>query len=555
MLISMYSNEYVKSLLPLNYSLLTDKEIRNKLSYFSVSCDKGHLWVDCQIAKLIRGATCPICNRSKVGQASLLSEDEFNQRLLSKGYKSLSSYQGMHKRIVIECLTCGSTRTITAYNSQDTCRICSNSLRNSLKDKEILDNLEINNISMLSKDGNRYMLKCKKCLNTYSVIRKSLIRKPYCTKCSSNKSLTLTDIKYRVGSDYTVDGDYLNEWSILRFVHLKCGGIFHRSWNSFQQGLVCPECCANKKYTKKEVVDLLQTYGLLWLDNTYVNVDSELVLKCKVTYHKAFIKSIHQLSWSEIYHCPECQPKQRSSQEEIISQHIEKLGFEVVRNDRSFGKEIDIYIPSRKLGIEYCGHNYHNHSKRLPTHHIDKQEFLKLKNIDVLFVFDNQWKRKESLFHWLDSIVVDPVIPYTSVCILPYLEGLNFLNAHHCDPLQGTASYIFIGGFVGQDLRGVLVFKTDCFKAVCVRHIHLSGSFLKEAISLMKANNFADIKATAKYQSLEHIPFERMGYVGKYIGTAEYIVKGWHRKKYDGGAIPLGWFRLTGCKMMEFDLV
>ena len=547
----------LEKLLPPGYILKNaDIQVKGKLTYFKVICDKGHLWVNCQVTKLLSGKRCPFCIKVEESKNRLLPQREFELKLVDMGYSLLTNFEGMTKRVTIRCNTCDHVRVSTASNIHDRCQICTNKSRKDLTDSNILKNLELNNISFISRDSDCYTLRCKKCGKTYEVFRKSLLRKPYCSKCASLKSLTLNEISLRAGINYIVEGVYLNERSILKFTHKTCGKSFDRTWNSFQQGLICPECAKNRCYSNDELINLLASFHLILIEGIYENIDSKLALKCEVSYHKVFRKSIRQLTYSEIYHCPECHPQKRSSQEELIAQYIESLGFTVIRNDTSFGKEIDIYIPERNIGIEYCGHVYHNHTKKLPLDHVNKQEFLKLKGIDVAFIFDDQWRNKENLFKWFKIILNTSFVEYTSYCIVPYNVGLNFFNNNYCDKLSGTTSYLFVGGFVGSALEGLLVFEIDSFEAICIRHINLNREFLDRALALLQENNFTTIRAIARCQFLENIPFEKLGYPSSNSGLDEYIVRSWRRKIYrEGDSIPYGWFRLTGCRVKEYHLV
>lgn len=552
-----YREEVLKNL-PSGYTLEDDSivSIKGRISCFGVICPENHLWANCTVYKLSVGKKCPVCVNAERGSDRLLSKQEFEEHLKNRGYGLVSDYFGMAKRVTIQCNTCGNIRSCTAYNIHDRCMVCSNKSRKESTDKEILRNLEINNVSVVSRDGNVYTLHCKKCNQEYSVVRKSLLRRTYCSICASNRTLTLDGIQTRIGEEYIVEGSYVNERSILKFTRKVCGHSFERSWNAFQRGLVCPDCSPTKKLTTEKLQGIFEKYRLSHISGEYKNVDSPLQLKCEIPHHPIFTKSIRQLQYAEMYYCPECVPKKRSSKEELIAQYIESLGIEVRRNDTSFGKEIDIYVPSRNMGIEYCGHVYHNHTRKLPSAHIDKQEFLKQKGIDVAFIFDDQWKTRDSLFSWVKRIIADEEVTYTSYHVLPYYTGLNFFNFNYCDQLAGTSQLLFFGGFVGTVLTGVLIFRADIFKATCVGQIGINELFLKYAISSLQSNGFKSINVISRCQYLEDIPFDNLGYVGVSTSIDECIVRGSYRKKYTlGDPIPYGWLRLTGCRVKEYFLV
>lgn len=74
--------------------------------------------------------------------------------------------------------------------------------------------------------------------------------------------------------------------------------------------------------------------------------------------------------------CPECaKGKQSSFPEQIIFYYVSKLFPDALNGYKFKGKEIDIYIPSLNIGIEYDGEHYH---KTLQKYNRDKSktEFL-----------------------------------------------------------------------------------------------------------------------------------------------------------------------------------
>jgi len=98
--------------------------------------------------------------------------------------------------------------------------------------------------------------------------------------------------------------------------------------------------------------------------------------------------------------CPGCRVFGRSRGEEELSCFVESLGFTVVRNDRSIlnGKEIDVYVPSLRIGFEFNGDYWHSDEVILKTRGISSEEFdlLKLEEakksgVDLYFVKEFDW--------------------------------------------------------------------------------------------------------------------------------------------------------------------
>lgn len=91
--------------------------------------------------------------------------------------------------------------------------------------------------------------------------------------------------------------------------------------------------------------------------------------------------------------CPKC-GKSRSKAEIRLSEYIESLGFYVVNSDREIldGKEVDIYIPSASIGIEFNGLRYHSSLFRSdPYFHRNKYVNCKEKGIRLIQFYEDEW--------------------------------------------------------------------------------------------------------------------------------------------------------------------
>ncbi len=87
-----------------------------------------------------------------------------------------------------------------------------------------------------------------------------------------------------------------------------------------------------------------------------------------------------------------------SYKEKELVGFIKSLGIDFIENDRSIisPKELDIYIPSKKLAIEFDGLYYHSELFIDKNYHLDKTNLCNEKGIDLIHVFEDDWKyRKE----------------------------------------------------------------------------------------------------------------------------------------------------------------
>lgn len=127
--------------------------------------------------------------------------------------------------------------------------------------------------------------------------------------------------------------------------------------------------------------------------------------KCK-TIKTTLINCAH---WKNIY-CGNCYGViGRSKVEEDICRFLESYNITITKNSRDIipPRELDIYLPDYNLAIELNGILWHsiginypntlNRSKIFETLHVDKHTNSKLKGIQLLSIFDNEWVYKTDI--------------------------------------------------------------------------------------------------------------------------------------------------------------
>lgn len=161
--------------------------------------------------------------------------------------------------------------------------------------------------------------------------------------------------------------------------------------------------------------------------------------------------------------------------EEEIKNFLESNGIKCksTRNILSGGKEIDIYIPDKKIGIEYNGLFYHCEHDEIkrgqiihkcgPKYHLGKLEECNEKGISLIQIFEDEYlNNKELVLKKILHIVgynkcTDRI--YGRKCTIKEIskhEAKFFLNTHH---IQGeTSCTLAIGAYYNERLVGVMSF-------------------------------------------------------------------------------------------------
>lgn len=171
----------------------------------------------------------------------------------------------------------------------------------------------------------------------------------------------------------------------------------------------------------------------------------------------------------EKYGVPYAPSFQRTSQEEDeLADYIRDLlpNELIERANRTLleGKEVDIYIPSKQIAIEYDGLYYHSES-RIPDskYHLNKTEALAEKGIRLIHIFSDEWNYKKEVVkrRLKDLLGLREERVYARKCIIKELskqEAGEFLNEVH---IQGAdTAKIRLGLVYEKELVAVMTFTT-----------------------------------------------------------------------------------------------
>lgn len=128
------------------------------------------------------------------------------------------------------------------------------------------------------------------------------------------------------------------------------------------------------------------------------NNEVDLRFECKKCHHE-FISD-----WNDgmTKSCPYCMNSGSSNEEqEIYSYLLEMLpNDEIHHNDRTVldHLELDFYIPSKQLAIEFDGLFWHNDDIQLNyRYHLNKTEQCESNGIQLVHIFENEWQHKQSI--------------------------------------------------------------------------------------------------------------------------------------------------------------
>lgn len=158
-----------------------------------------------------------------------------------------------------------------------------------------------------------------------------------------------------------------------------------------------------------------------------------------------------------------------SNSESEIIQFIKNNGFDCENNRKILkGKEIDIFIPEKKIGIEYNGNKFHTewYGGKTKYYHLFKTEECKKNGVRLIHIFEDEFiNNKEIVFNKISHILNfqnNKNKIYGRKCVIKKIynyEANQFLNKYH---IQGEfSSTVYYGAYYNQILIAVMSFKTE----------------------------------------------------------------------------------------------
>jgi endogenous inhibitor of DNA gyrase (YacG/DUF329 family) len=182
------------------------------------------------------------------------------------------------------------------------------------------------------------------------------------------------------------------------------------------------------------------------------------------------------LANGKIPRCPKCYPSEiRGTMEKEVAEFIMSIfpNEQILFGNRQIiaPLELDIYIPSKNLAIEFDEIYWHceitSKGKRDKGYHIKKTKDCNSKNINLIHIYDSEWFNKPEI---VKSIICSKLGIYErklnarecNVRVLTYKQCKDFLNINH---IQGSASSsLHYGLFYDNELVSLLAIGKNRFK-------------------------------------------------------------------------------------------
>lgn len=293
------------------------------------------------------------------------------------------------------------------------------------------------------------------------------------SKITSDNPFTREDVKEKIrqtnlkkyGVEYAAQSDYVRDKQ--RQTMLKKYGVEHNSQiDNFHRNLL------NCHYEK--LIDKLSKYNLELITpkEEYKGVNHSLSgmgyykMRCTICNNEFDYKFnfCKDLSCA----CPHCNPFYRSRGEKEINEFIS--GFFVTKTNNRLilnGNELDIFVPSKNIAIEYNGLFWHSETRgKNSNYHLDKTIACMEKGIRLIQIFEDEWIEKRRIVkNRLKNIlgVCDRKI-MARKCEIRNVENSlaqKFLDKYH---IQGKAvASVRLGLFYKNRLVALMTFSKPRF--------------------------------------------------------------------------------------------
>lgn len=193
-----------------------------------------------------------------------------------------------------------------------------------------------------------------------------------------------------------------------------------------------------------KVVNCLRNNYLFWHDLSTMSL-SDISVKYDVSYstlQNALMSDQFSYLYKETYSYPKNQ-----TQNEIFKEIKNITNLEVVNSDwKTISPyELDIYIPDKKIAIEFNGNLWHSEKfidkDIASSKHYNKLQLCRSKGIYLLQIFEHQWKeRKAQILNFIKTVLGENKINIAArKCKLTNTDAWSFLNNNH---IQGGQNFV-----------------------------------------------------------------------------------------------------------------
>ena len=349
---------------------------------------------------------------------------------------------------------------------------------------------------------------------------------------SWDKVLKDEDVIARIpdGSRYV---GYSKSKSKYGFICPTTGREYYKRIEHLNQGSPYGKC--GYVLTEEDFKNRLDIIKYTLEPGTYTKTKAPVTVYCS----KGHKRDLGKASWAFSFDCSVCGNNGTSGPEQELLAWIQQYYPSATKfkfpERVTKPKEIDIYIPELKFGIEFCGLYYHAENDLEEKNANENKHYKKMLmsnnlGIRLVTIFDNEWKeKKEQIKGFLLSTIGKNTSKIAGRdCEIKEIDketSDDFLNLYH---IQGKdASFVSFGLFYNNELIGVITGGNHPRKSIKNSEIlYLNRMAFKTNITIMggaskllatlkqyaKVNNFKAIHSWSDNRWSEGNVYKKLGF-------------------------------------------
>lgn len=160
--------------------------------------------------------------------------------------------------------------------------------------------------------------------------------------------------------------------------------------------------------------------------------------------------------------CPSCYKSTKRKSQIQLENYIKSLGIHTVSEHKEFGVELDIFIPSHKTAIEYCGLVWHSTKYKNDRNcHLNKLKVCESHGVKLLTIFEDEWIQKQDICKSRINHILgmNSKRIFGRKCEVSFIDNKTALQFCEDNHIQGRGqSNQSVGLFDNSELVGVMTF-------------------------------------------------------------------------------------------------
>lgn len=290
-------------------------------------------------------------------------------QLIASNIEVIGQYAGAGIKIRHRCKMCGyewdtkPTNILNGYGCPECAKYKRAKSKTKTHEQYVAEVALINpNIEIIGRyiySDSKIEARCTLCGHRWFARAVDILRGHGCPECSY-RAKAKTQKQYiselaMVNPDILVVGEYINSYTKIKHLCLKCGHEWLAEPNSLLCGNHCPQCSTRRKSHEQYVSELAIKNPNIEAIEKYINANTKIKHRCLVCGYEWMVKPNHVLHGLG---CPTCR---ETSGEQMVRQWLldNNIQYEYqkrfvdCKNERML--PFDFYLPNYNCCIEYDG--------------------------------------------------------------------------------------------------------------------------------------------------------------------------------------------------------